>query len=68
MKEGVQKGYGMIFFFSPSGAAGVTILALVYVNSQLEHAGECGQGAYQEEEWVEEEGGILHNWKVKSLA
>lgn len=31
-------------YFFPSQAAGVTILALVYVNSQLERAGAGGRG------------------------
>lgn len=103
---------GVRYVFFPSWAAGVTILALVYVNSPVERAGEgrrghikrgfytakwkkfqlcfwrlseglgvfwvllrswrkakwcgCGIGASFDDMGAEENGGILHNWKVKS--
>lgn len=51
-------------YFFPSRAAGVTILALVYVNSQLEHA-----GVYKEKVLHSEvESGLVFFWKREKEA
>ena len=43
MEEEGSKPLGMYSIFPPSRSAGVTILVLVYMNSQLEGAGEGGR-------------------------